>query len=220
MFNRGICDDCGERRSKRGLQVAQYKWNFRILRSSAITLNKSKHIIIIGFTSCGKTVTGKLLANLLDRDFRDTDELIEQEFVKRSNSSLSCREIYKSIGEDLFRKLESDILKHLASANPLVISTGGGTPIYPFNQEILKDMGCLVYLTATPEIIFNRMKGKGIPAFLESNPTVEGLSALLDERNQIYARICDVQIDTSELTPNEIVSEIKKKLSGQSCDRD
>ncbi len=179
----------------------------------AIKLNIPKHIILIGFTSCGKTVTGKLLANLLNREFFDTDELIEREFLKRSNDNLSCRNIFKTIGEDSFRNLESDILKNLACANSSVISTGGGTPLYSRNQELLKNLGYMIYLKGTPEIIFDRMKAKGIPAFLETNPTIEGVSALLDERNQVYVKIAGVSIDTCELTPHEIASEIRKKLS-------
>ncbi len=173
----------------------------------------SKHIIIIGFASCGKSLIGKLLANSLDWEFFDTDELIGHEFFKRSNTRLSCRGIYKSIGEDLFRELETDILKNLRLTKSAVISTGGGSPLSAENQRLLKDIGWVVYLKGTSEIIFDRMKEKGLPAFLESNSTVDGVSKILAERDPVYSQIADYWIDTSEMTPDNIVCEIRNKLS-------
>ena len=77
------------------------------------------NIILTGFMATGKTTVGKRLAEQLDYDFVDTDELI----VERSGQTVA--EIFRQKGEAAFRRMESEISQELGGKEGLVVSTGG-----------------------------------------------------------------------------------------------
>ena len=60
-----------------------------------------KNIILIGFMGCGKTSVGKRLAEALNMEFLDTDELIEQKQQK------SISDIFAKEGDAAFRTMET-----------------------------------------------------------------------------------------------------------------
>ena len=67
-----------------------------------MTKNKQRiHFALIGFKGAGKSTIGKQLAEKLQISFIDTDRLIEQR-----HPSLTCAEIYRTLGEAYFRLLE------------------------------------------------------------------------------------------------------------------
>ena len=92
-----------------------------------------KHIYLSGFMGVGKTRIGKELAKSLNVDFIDTDA----EIVRSQNSSIA--EIFRMVGEEYFRDLESKLLVELATRPPAVISLGGGLTLRETNRQILKD---------------------------------------------------------------------------------
>ena len=91
--------------------------------------NKTR-ICIIGMPGSGKSTIGSLLSEKLKYRFIDLDNEIE------INTGLKIKEIFKDMGEDSFRKIETDTLNKLIHKDRIVISTGGGTIIK--NEEILK----------------------------------------------------------------------------------
>src|SRR5436853_6290275 len=92
-------------------------------------------VFLIGFMGSGKTFLGKQLAQLLNYEFIDLDEWIEQREKK------SIAEIFSEDGEEYFRKKESQQLKLLAEKNNAVIATGGGTPCFHDNMKWMNDHG-------------------------------------------------------------------------------
>ena len=72
-----------------------------------------KNICLIGYMGSGKTTVGRMLAERFDMDFEDTDELI----VK--NEGRSIPDIFRDEGEAYFRRLETDLMKKLASDGDL-----------------------------------------------------------------------------------------------------
>ena len=67
-------------------------------------------ISFIGFMGCGKSSVGRRLSQLLCCRFIDLDEAVEQAAGK------SIPEIFASQGEAAFRRLETQILKDILSA--------------------------------------------------------------------------------------------------------
>lgn len=101
----------------------------------------------------GKSYTGDKLAKLLGISFYDLDEFIE----KQEDKSIS--EIFKTSGEQYFRKLEEKYLKQLIKENnDAVISTGGGTPCFFENAETMLNKGLVIYLQADENVLFKRIK--------------------------------------------------------------
>ena len=170
------------------------------------------NLILIGFASSGKTVVGKKLASLLGMRFVDLDKAIENLFENQHAESLSCREIFKKYGETYFRQLEGDALKNMTCQSKFVLATGGGTPMQAENRQMLTTQGIVIYLAATPDALCYRFQGKGAPAYLENDPSIENVSKICEQRDKVYRKLADHTIDTSELNVEGVVSEIMNKL--------
>ena len=79
---------------------------------------QSRNIILTGFMGSGKSTVGVLLAEILVKEFVDTDSMIEQIHGP-------IPEIFKSEGEEVFRQYEREISEQLELEENLVIATGG-----------------------------------------------------------------------------------------------
>ena len=91
-------------------------------------------IILIGYMASGKSLIGSELAKILDMNFIDLDEYIEE---KEGNS---IKEIFSEKGNIFFRKIENTYLKEiLGSKDNLVLSLGGGTPCFTNNLELIQE---------------------------------------------------------------------------------
>ncbi len=172
---------------------------------------KIMKIILIGFTSCGKSATGEALARKLKLEFIDLDTTIIEVHEKEKGQKLSCREIMRTYGQDEFREYEFKALKTINSVDNIVLSTGGGAPIPLKSREIIKDLGTIVYLNPEPSIIMNRMASKGFPAYLGENPTLNDLVNVWKERHVVYESIADIIINNSVMSVDDTVNRI--------CDR-
>lgn len=98
----------------------------------------------------GKSTVGRLLATAKKRKFIDLDEYIE------TNQNKSISELFESIGEPSFRKIESEALRSLSSQSNLIIATGGGTPCNVQNREILQT-GIVIYLQCSLRTLTDRL---------------------------------------------------------------
>lgn len=172
---------------------------------------RHKNVVFIGFASCGKSSVGKAIATH-GFTFVDLDTVIEERFFYDCKERLTCREIYNLYGSEFFLDLETKGLGSLLALNSTVLSTGGGAPMTAVNRPILKQFGFVVYLYAEPQVLIDRMKLKGYPAFLADNPTVENLNKFWIERHEVYRRLADLIVDTNKKSIDEIVTEVLKNI--------
>lgn len=107
-------------------------------------------VYLIGYMGVGKTTIGKRLARRLQVAYCDLDAQIEL----KSKSSISA--LFSQLGEDGFRKMESEVLSTL-SPGDMVISTGGGAPCFNDNMDFMLKTGIVVWLTMSPEMIVSRL---------------------------------------------------------------
>ncbi|MGE5396659.1 MAG: shikimate kinase [Chitinophagales bacterium] len=167
-----------------------------------------KNIVLIGFMGTGKTSIGMRLARTLKREFVDTDREIE------TLTGMNVFTIFKKYGEVRFRSEEELLTKKLALRKRLVIATGGGMVLNPHNLEILSENGILICLQADPATILNRVKKKKqARPLLGKEVTLERIVELLEARKDFYSR-ANIVVNTSGLSPDEIVAEILTKLRG------
>jgi len=120
-------------------------------------------IFLIGFMGCGKTATGRRLAQKIGWQWFDTDKFIEHRYHK------NLPELFEEIGEEKFREIEHKILLEVAEFENVVISCGGGLPCFDNNMEIMKNAGTTIYLQETPENLFERLKKAKVERILLKN---------------------------------------------------
>jgi shikimate kinase len=165
-------------------------------------------ISLIGFTSTGKSTVGKLLAQKANIEFYDLDRVLEEMVYKETGKQRTCREIFTEEGADAFRIRELNALNSLQTYPKIVLATGGAAPLKKEVAELLEMNGTVIYLTATPETIFERMKDKGLPAYLHSDPTIENLRNHFSLRDPVYRALADIILDTEGHTPEELANDL------------
>lgn len=164
------------------------------------------NIILIGFMGCGKTSVGIRLSYALRRTMIDTDKWIE----KKQERSVS--DIFAVDGEEAFRRMETECLRELAGTeNRRIISTGGGLPVREENHALLKELGRIYYLKATPEAVYERLKGDTTRPLLRVADPQKKIESLMTARQPFYEKCADYVIEVSEKDFDEIIEEIVRK---------
>lgn len=165
------------------------------------------NIILIGFMGSGKTSVGIRLSYQLKRTMIDTDKWIEQK------QKQTVSEIFARSGEEAFRRMETDCLKELIrTADKQIISVGGGLPMKEENHGLLKELGTVFYLRATPEAVYDRLKTDTTRPLLQVEDPRERIRTLLELREPVYEACADVTLDVSDKSFDEILEQIGREL--------
>lgn len=163
------------------------------------------NIVLMGFMGAGKTTIGKELAKALGYEFIDTDERIEKEQGRKIS------DIFSEDGEEVFRQMETDLLKNLQnSEDKFVLSIGGGMPVREENRSLLRSLGTVVYLKTSKEEILRRVSGDTNRPLLQGGELEEKVTNLMNAREQIYMETACVEVVTDQKTPQKIVEELLK----------
>jgi shikimate kinase len=160
-----------------------------------------ENIALIGFMGTGKTSVGRFVAEQLHFTFLDTDELI----VSRVGKPIT--EIFASQGEPTFRVLERKIVEELAGRTQTVISTGGGVPVNPANLASLKSHALVVCLWASPDKIWENVRGQAHRPLLHDPDPQAKIRELLAAREPFY-RQADVLVNTEMRSAREVAQQI------------
>ncbi|TYZ27633.1 shikimate kinase [Selenomonas caprae] len=167
-----------------------------------------RNVVLIGFMGTGKTSTGKMLAAKLGAAFIDMDQKIEEE------AGMSIPDMFARKGEAYFREQERALVKRLAARRNAVISTGGGTVKNPDNVADFKKSGVIVCLSASVDAVLARTNRRGTRPVLDSadqGDRRKAVEQLMAERRELYKQ-ADFTIDTSELSPLQVVENIVRFL--------
>lgn len=162
-------------------------------------------IVLVGFMGCGKSAVGRLLADLLGREFVDTDERVE------TRSGMTIDRIFAELGEGRFRELEWEVLESLGKATGQVVSAGGGLYLGHRQRERVRGLGTAVWLDVSLETARRRV-GRGLdrPLWNEDDPIA--LRALFEKRRASYA-LADLRVDANRRGPGEVADAIRSRLS-------
>jgi shikimate kinase len=172
--------------------------------------SKANRIYLIGMMASGKSVIGEVLAKKLDYTFIDMDVEIEK------NTGKSIIEIFTVYGEEYFRKLESRILRKLSYQSNVVISTGGGAPIYHKGIDMMLGTGIVVWLKVSKDTIHSRLKSDDRRP-LALKITKFELSKMIRSRNPIYKQ-ADIKVwnkENLEKIADKIAKRVKQFFSSQ-----
>ena len=169
-----------------------------------------KNIILTGFMGVGKTSVGTQLAKDLSFTFVDVDKLIE------ADQNLSITSIFSKFGEPHFREVEARIIGQVMMGEGQVVSTGGGAVIQDRNRGAFKKGGFVVCLSASPDVIYERIKHETHRPLLQTADPKVKIKELLDGRAQFYAQ-ADVCIDTSDKSVDDVIRAIKERIRHAYC---
>lgn len=161
------------------------------------------NIVLIGYRGTGKSVVGRILADRLGRDYVGMDDNI----VKRAGTPIP--QIVERFGWSRFRDIETEEVLALSGKDRLIIDTGGGVIERPQNIPALKENGVIFWLKASVDTIVRRIRsGDQRPALTEGKTFTEEVAQVLEERMPRYTRAAQYEIDTDDLTPEQVAQEI------------
>ena len=167
-------------------------------------MNNKTNIVLIGMPSCGKSVTGVVLAKILNKKFVDGDLLIQEKAGK------GLQAIINEDGIEAFKKLEEDVLGSIDVTNA-VIATGGSAVYYDSAMQHLKKDGIILYIDVPIEDIKKRLrniKTRGVA--MGKGQTLDDLYAL---RKPLYEKYAELTVKSSNRQSMEdTVEDILNKL--------
>ena len=157
----------------------------------------------------GKTTVGRALSKELGIPFYDLDWYIEN----RRRKTVS--EIFVEQGEEGFRKIEHNMLHEVAEFEDVIISCGGGTPCFYDNIDYMNQQGQVVYLKATPEVLYQHLiMGKGDRPLLKGKSKEELMTFIteqLKQRETFYSK-AQYTFDVNVMDNNEKINTTIEKL--------
>ncbi len=140
------------------------------------------NIVLVGMPSCGKSTVGGLLAKALNKEFIDTDAVIESRHG-------SIPTIFAEHGEKYFRQLESAVIKEVCVLSGKIIATGGGAVKDKENYFPLKQNAKIFYI----ERAVDKLVCDGRPL----SKDMDTIKKLYEERKDLYEFFADVKVDNN-----------------------
>ena len=157
----------------------------------------------------GKSAVGKALARSMRLDFVDSDHYIE------ARTGVDIGFIFEKEGEAGFRRREADAIDTLSRRDDIVLATGGGAVVTPENRRRLGRRGTVVYLLATPEQQFERVRHSTHRPLLDRPDPRATLEALFAERDPLYRSIADIVIETDGSRVADVARRIRERLEAR-----
>ncbi|MEI6060358.1 MAG: shikimate kinase [Bacteroidota bacterium] len=173
-------------------------------------------IFLVGYMGCGKSTLGRQLAPALGISWIDLDA----EFESRYKISIS--HFFNKYGEVAFRKLEHKLLTEISEIPDIVVSTGGGTPCYHDNMQLMNHNGLTMYLVAEPDLLLSRiaLAPSKRPLFQQ----MKGADSLLHirqhlESRELHYKLAKITIDATKPDLDEVKNLIQNYLDDSQITR-
>tara|TARA_B100000575_G_scaffold114962_1_gene91434 strand:+ start:189 stop:755 length:567 start_codon:yes stop_codon:yes gene_type:complete len=167
-------------------------------------------VTLVGMMGTGKSKFGRQIANILEFNFYDVDQIIEKEL------SMTIKEIFQKYGEVFFRKLEKKTISDLISKinknkEKVIISLGGGGFDDEETRELLLNNTNVIWLNTPVDILVQRV-GDGSKRPMIKGKTRDSIIQLLKIRTRYYS-LCHEQINTDSLNQNQVTEKLINLIS-------
>jgi shikimate kinase len=174
-------------------------------------------IILVGLPGSGKSTIGKHLARKLAFCFVDSDHVIE------SRIGCSIRQYFEEEGEDRFRDVEQQVLTdlvqgtaselaHVPDVSRVVLSSGGGAVLRQGNREVMRQASAVVYLRASAEELYKRLKHDKTRPLLQVVDPLKRLRDLFTHRDPLYLECAEFVFDTGRPSVSALILQIQSQL--------
>ena len=154
----------------------------------------------------GKSAVGRALATAIGYDFADTDSEVE------ANAGVDITFIFEKEGEDGFRLREHRALAGLCKRQRVVIATGGGCVITPANRDLLEQHGTVVYLAASIEQLYERVRCSSHRPLIHTDDPLGALTDIVQRRQPLYEAVADLTVDTEGQKVQTVARDIARQL--------
>ncbi len=172
-------------------------------------MSANNNIYLVGMPGAGKTTVGRQLARRMQRAFIDADQEIE------ARTGVRIPLIFDIEGEQGFRDRESKVIAELGSQSMLVVATGGGAVLRPENRAALKEGGIVVYLHATPRLLFERTRLDHNRPLLQVADPMKKIEELFAVRDPLYREVADITINSPGGSVGHLVKQLERELQKQ-----
>lgn len=162
----------------------------------------NKNITLIGMMGAGKSLISERLSRRLDDYVAvDTDVVLEY------HHNQFIPDMFKEKGEEYFRDAESKILEMVYTKDKMVVALGGGAFERAENRELVKKNSFVIYLKASPETLYERVKDSTDRPLLKKGFSKDDVAQILAKREANYMQ-ADSVVVTDGKTADEVVTEI------------
>ncbi len=174
-------------------------------------MNKQLKVVLVGLPGSGKSTFGRQLAKEMDFPFLDLDQLIEERY------QLKISEIFSIHGEGIFRDWESLVLEEILKQDrAFVLASGGGTPCFNDNMDLINDQAISVYLDVPLGSISRRLqtsKAQQRPLFqgLDKGELTLKLKSLLVSRDHFYNQ-AKIKLSGEDFSAELLLAELISRL--------
>lgn len=170
---------------------------------------KNKVVFFCGLKDCGKTYYAQKLSQETLIPWFDSDA----EILRLNDSYSSCRELYKQVGETIFREKERQAIESIVhrleeKKENAIVSLGGGVCNANNSLEYVKEHGIIVYLKELEHVLYNRMEKEGLPPYLKTNP-IEAFHELYVKRDKVYSCFANYVVELYNWSENEVLNKLK-----------
>ena len=168
-----------------------------------------ERIFIVGYMGVGKTTVGKHLSKRLDLEFIDLDVYIQNKY------HATIPQLFDTKGEDGFRKLERVALMEVAQFENVIVSTGGGTPCFFDNMQLMNQAGKTVYIQCDPEELAERLLASKTVRPIIAGKSREELIPFIEEHlaeREPFYRQADIIVTTDRLITKNHVSLLANQI--------
>ncbi len=176
---------------------------------------KSKVLFLCGLKSCGKSYYAQKLSEQEKVLWLDSD----QEILRLNAGFATCRDLYKALGAEEFRKKEEQAIKSLllqisAKDEPVVVSLGGGVCEANNSLKLVQAHGILVYLQESEQVLYQRMLAGGLPPYLTNGPkdSKETFHTLYVKRDKNYLEFSNYVIKLYKWSEKEVLKQLKELI--------
>lgn len=164
------------------------------------------NVFLIGPMGVGKSTIGRHLADLLTFAFFDSDHEIEQ----RTGATIPL--IFAVEGEAGFRRRETAVIDELTQSRGIVLATGGGAILSPANRSVLRDRGCVIYLQADIDTLYERTRrDRNRPLLQTENPRAK-LEEIMTTRAPLYLETAHIVVTTDQRGASHLARDIAAQL--------
>jgi len=173
----------------------------------------NENIILVGLMGAGKSTIGRNIAKRLNKDFYDSDRVIEE----RTGVDIST--IFEIEGEQGFRDREEQVIEELCKMKNIVIATGGGSILREKSRKNIRKYGHVVYLQTSAELLYSRIRYDKSRPLMQTNSPLETLKKLLCDREPYYLELADSVIKTGKQKAAVIIKRLEEALDKSSQNR-